>query len=482
MPRKKRDRDDVYVWGRTDPEAKPVEPQATSFESGRWQPVEDAGSRFPRMDPQTIRPRFTPAAPVESAELFAGRSAQAQRLLNAIYDKGQHVVMFGERGVGKTSLALVTTSILPSENWNAFRVTCDARDTFASLWSRVLGRLSVMAGDVRLPDDASAAEVFKAIAGARGQSVIFIDEFDRIPDPQVSYRMADLIKMLSDERHDITVIVIGVADQASRLVVAHPSVQRALVEIHLPRMTMDELRQVVEKATSAMHIPIDERGSDIIAYLSFGLPYFAHLVGLAASRAALEDAESLQIGVSHIRAGIRAAAMQMPELLRIAYDKIVSVPDEDAVLVASALAEKDRDRFFGPDGFNRAFAFLYPERDATEALTRPRDWGAMVERRDDSMRPWRFVDVLFAPFAVLRALSEQRVDEERLLALFADYEARFADATELAFPFFDPDAKQGLQPSDVGEQRATRRPPPPSIRTPPPPPPPARKPPPPPPK
>ena len=48
---------------------------------------------------------FTPTAPIDDGTLFAGRQEQVQKVFKAMAQKGQHAVLFGERGVGKTSLA-----------------------------------------------------------------------------------------------------------------------------------------------------------------------------------------------------------------------------------------------------------------------------------------------------------------------------------------------------------------------------------------
>src|SRR5262245_43432003 len=48
---------------------------------------------------------FTPAAPVTDRELFAGRTEILVRVLVAASQHGQHVVIHGRPGVGKTSLA-----------------------------------------------------------------------------------------------------------------------------------------------------------------------------------------------------------------------------------------------------------------------------------------------------------------------------------------------------------------------------------------
>ena len=43
-------------------------------------------------------------APIDEEDLFAGRLEEVSRILQAVMEKSKHVVLFGERGVGKTSL------------------------------------------------------------------------------------------------------------------------------------------------------------------------------------------------------------------------------------------------------------------------------------------------------------------------------------------------------------------------------------------
>src|ERR1044072_8194504 len=54
---------------------------------------------------------FRPAAPVDDLELFAGRERQRGEVISAVTQVGYHVGLYGERGVGKTSLAGVRAAI-----------------------------------------------------------------------------------------------------------------------------------------------------------------------------------------------------------------------------------------------------------------------------------------------------------------------------------------------------------------------------------
>jgi MoxR-like ATPase len=79
-----------------------------------------AGGRDPDLSKMTRIARvgrvFSPGAPVDKYALFAGRREQVADVINAVNQRSQHVVLFGERGVGKTSLANVLGEIFIDAN------------------------------------------------------------------------------------------------------------------------------------------------------------------------------------------------------------------------------------------------------------------------------------------------------------------------------------------------------------------------------
>jgi hypothetical protein len=76
---------------------------------------------------------FTPSAPVNRRELFRGRFEQVLQITSAISQPRRHVVLYGERGVGKTSLANLLADFLSlsehEEVEPAVRVTALPRTT-----------------------------------------------------------------------------------------------------------------------------------------------------------------------------------------------------------------------------------------------------------------------------------------------------------------------------------------------------------------
>jgi hypothetical protein len=83
---------------------------------------------------------FTPGSPVDERGLFSGRSDQIDRIIDAISQKGYHAVLYGDRGVGKTSLSNVLVDFLEDLGVSIImpRANCDASDDYSSLWSKVL--------------------------------------------------------------------------------------------------------------------------------------------------------------------------------------------------------------------------------------------------------------------------------------------------------------------------------------------------------
>src|SRR5437879_2616109 len=80
---------------------------------------------------------FTPARPVNKADLFAGRDEQISNCVSAIFQEGLHIVVYGERGVGKTSLANVLPEIVHGAKHaglDAVRIDCSKATDYDGLW------------------------------------------------------------------------------------------------------------------------------------------------------------------------------------------------------------------------------------------------------------------------------------------------------------------------------------------------------------
>ena len=133
---------------------------------------------------------FTPGAPVDSYRLFAGRFDQVLDTVSAINQRGQHVVLYGERGVGKTSLANVMAEILMEQNVHlaVVMVNCAVADDFGAMWGNVFERLDVKGGVEMSPEG-----IRSVLEKLTTRTLIVIDEVDRLHDRDAFSQLADTI-------------------------------------------------------------------------------------------------------------------------------------------------------------------------------------------------------------------------------------------------------------------------------------------------
>jgi energy-coupling factor transporter ATP-binding protein EcfA2 len=185
---------------------------------------------------------FSPSAPINEHELFAGRGSEIRKVLEAVTERGKHVVLFGERGVGKTSLSQIFSGLFPTtlKHISLFRAQVDPTDSFSSVWRKVFRDLHVRiarAAQEQLvpladffPSDIYPDDVrreFEAMFSPSDIPIIVIDEFDKAADHRIHELMANTIKALSDYSVNVTVILVGVADDINELV-GRTRIDRAL--------------------------------------------------------------------------------------------------------------------------------------------------------------------------------------------------------------------------------------------------------------
>jgi len=392
---------------------------------------------------------FTPAAPIDDKTLFAGRRNEVRQVIDAINQKGQHAIIFGDRGVGKTSLANVLSSFLThSGPIMARRINCDKGDSYNSVWQKVFNEIQPhdvariggftdggfgpridAAADIISPD-----VVRRQLAhwSVQALPILIIDEFDRVDD---NYRtiFADTIKTLSDHAVPATVILVGVADSVDQLIAEHESTQRALVQVKMPRMSKDEVKEIVIRV-SRLGMTISTEVIDRVAILAQGLPHYVHLLGLNSTRAAL-DSLSLHIDLPALEAGIIKSIEAAQQSIRSAWHKaIVSARKDNLfadVLLSCALAETDDMGTFAAQDVRAPMqmvtgkpydipAFAQHLNDFSDSKR-----GNILKKMGESYRfRYRFTNPLMPPFVIMRGFADKKITGDVLRKL-AETQALF---------------------------------------------------------
>jgi Cdc6-like AAA superfamily ATPase len=314
---------------------------------------------------ERIAASFSPSAPIDS-RVYSGRESQIADVINACLQRGQHVVIFGERGAGKTSLAntigqmLRTRYTMPA----CGTINCDQTTTFASLWRSIFSEMALsrnapisrnQGGTDRaqgtlaqlLPEEVTPHAV-RTILQDRGKFLIIIDEVDRIKDRSTTTLLADTIKSLSDHAIDTTLVLVGVAESVDTLIAEHESVQRALIQVHMPRMSQAEIDRIIDNGLAAVGMSIEPGAKRRIYKLSQGLPHYAHLLGMHAALAAAAQDRTL-INIEDTQRALRKALKQAQQSISDDYERAVTDAGETLyrwVLLACALASTDEHGYF----------------------------------------------------------------------------------------------------------------------------------------
>jgi Cdc6-like AAA superfamily ATPase len=386
---------------------------------------------------------FRPAAPTDRRDLFAGRTEQIGELFAVLGQPGQHAVVYGERGVGKTSLANVTAQMIRSANVLVARATCDASDDYGSVWRKALDEIvfrTSTRGVGFAPAESEAVDTASRLLAAgpvtpnavrkaldtvtrQREIVAIVDEFDRLTDHSARTLFADTIKLLSDHLVRATIVLVGVADDIDELIREHGSVERALVQIHMPRMSRDELAEIVARGMEAAQLTIGKTAVARIATLSQGLPHYTHLLGQHAAQAAL-DAGRTDVRLADVDHAVGRAIDRAQQSIMDAYRRATTSGRRSLypqVLLASALAVEDEFGYFSAADVRARLAGITGREHPTasfsqhlDELAQP-DRGPVLQKRGVPRRfRYRFVNPLLQPYVVMRGLSEGSVSPKGL--------------------------------------------------------------------
>ena len=284
---------------------------------------------------------FRPAQEVADPRFFAGRARQIADLTDALHLAGSTPLIYGARGLGKTSLAFQMMRIAQgavellsdqgiqdrafneTQRYLVFFVTCtDATRNFDGLVQELINaaeeadfseaesnykakhlaertitqKLAFKFFEAErsrkfLPDKARRSyrnlspteklqHLIYLIAEKYHRPVLFvIDEVDRLQDTQ---GLASFIKATSAE--SVKFSLVGISSSIGDLLADHQSIARGLVPVQVPRMEEPELRQIIENAERYLYdqgyrIRFGRPASTLIVESAAGFPWLVHVLG-----------------------------------------------------------------------------------------------------------------------------------------------------------------------------------------------------------
>ncbi|PPG02129.1 MULTISPECIES: ATP-binding protein [unclassified Rathayibacter] len=319
-----------------------------------------------------VRNIFTPHQPIGESDLLFGRQTEVRSLIETLNTPGQHVLLYGERGVGKSSIANVASvlisGLIEAKVWTK---RCDNSDTFESI---LKGPLAEVGADLTLvavteQDDKSGTLDAKVAKGTLAKSIVanyaashslspstvaeaiahlegllIVDEADAIGNPEDRRKLAELIKLLSDSGSKLKVMIVGISETGEELTAAHPSVQRCLRETKLNRMSTAELTEIITTGGPKAGLNFTESLTKAIVRLSAGYPHFTHLIALKCAEEAVA-ADRTEIDEHHLKDALTTAVRDAEGTLKRDYEAATRSAGTDMyrniVLAAASLDSEE---------------------------------------------------------------------------------------------------------------------------------------------
>lgn len=305
---------------------------------------------------------FSADRPLTDPDRFAGRREQVDAVVDSLFQTasgpGRHTIVTGDRGIGKSSLLQQALQIaqgqteltarlgveLGLENGAGFDFATgfhetNPDETLAGLVDNLL--TNFQSGAARLLKgwklsfnfknlvtaerelggtgetlsalvDATVDQLAKARANSEGHGIIlFIDELDRV-NPQT--RAASFFKLVSEQLNrdqvlNVAFFAAGITGAVQKLEEEHASVFRVFRDIPLPRLTVDETREILTTGFDAAGATASESVIQEVHDYAAGFPEPVHLLGSSLLTVAEDwgdiNDDDLARGVERVVADVR---------------------------------------------------------------------------------------------------------------------------------------------------------------------------------
>lgn len=331
---------------------------------------------------QQVGHTYTPASPIEIKGLFAGRHMQLKKVVSFISQKGYHTIIYGDRGVGKTSFSNIIKLLFENPTSQVAKISCNSDGTYESLWHSVFSELTItyeIAQDMigfnnktthkeqkialsrLISKDQIDIKSILNLLKSLGQAIIILDEFDRLDSEKFNKRLfADTLKAISDSLPAITLIIVGVSEDVNSLIQEHESIERNIGQIHMPAMSPLEIEEIVKKGEQPLGMTFHNDVVQKIIELSSGYPHFTQALCYHAATEAIYNAKQI-IDMADLNVAIQKTIDGAHESLTNSY-RIATLATQANifadVLYAASLVQTDEYGYFQANDLEKILSKL----------------------------------------------------------------------------------------------------------------------------
>lgn len=358
---------------------------------------------------EILKANLTPARAIKDPGHLRGRASMLRTIDRALNSPGRHVFVFGDRGVGKTSLAQSAAVIHQSADAEPVSIACDGSASFFQLvqdmargclpakgvghktnssrtiklgipgasYEMVKG---IESGVVPLPSTINeCVSLLKVVGGMHSKEpVLIIDEFDQLKSTEEKKAFADLIKQVSDQEVPLRMIFCGIGSALEELIGTHLSTDRYITPVPLERLSHDARWEIVRTAAAALSVEVPKELEIRIGQISDGYPYYVHLICEMMFWSLFDDQNSVsKCETVHYNNGIRGAVTEAQTSLRHAYESATQKYSDNYQEVLWAVADAAHLRRQVSEIFDSSYTRIMRERKGRAVLTKDQFYNRM---------------------------------------------------------------------------------------------------------
>ncbi|WP_061709697.1 MULTISPECIES: AAA family ATPase [Enterobacteriaceae] len=310
-----------------------------------------------------------PAEPIDASEFLFGRSDQVDMLEMALHAPGRHAFIFGDRGVGKSSLAHTVAYNMQEQN-DPILVSCVAESTLAGIiadafrdavermdarkkaeftasvsigvgatWVKLEHKFHKQQETVEINDVSSAVYALGLLTKIHSDApYIVIDEFDQISSLEEKEKFGSLLKQLGDRKSPVKIIFTGIGQSLHELLGGHASSSRQIQEMKLEPLSWSGRYAIIDRAFNEFGLKVPDDVRFRIAGLSDGYPHYIHLICEKMLIKAYQDGTT-EITFPMFLSGLKDAVSSVAEFLKKDYNLATEGRSPDVAYVLWSIAD-----------------------------------------------------------------------------------------------------------------------------------------------
>jgi hypothetical protein len=356
---------------------------------------------------QVLKENLTPSDTIKTPERLFGRDKSLRTIDRALNSTGRQIFIYGDRGVGKTSLALTAAHLHASTESPPIHVMCSKTGTFSQVMLAIGNSQIPVSDRIEKPSTGGGLNLNTPIGGIgftrqtkttptinaptslndaldvvryvaakrRGQTIIVVDEMERIESSEEREKFSEFIKNIPELGNDVRFIFCGIAHDVNELLQSHPSAGRILETIPLERLHHSDLWRILTEVGAKLGVEIQQEALIRISQISDGFPHYVHLIGESMFWSMFDDAHEVKkSGSPHFKEGIKGALQRTEAALRAQYDKATQKyrNTEEYEEALWALADSTSDRRQIAEVYDSSYKWIIAKRQGRKLLPRDR--------------------------------------------------------------------------------------------------------------